>query len=60
MPVPVKLQDVIDQMDTPGAERAVYLNQRTGEFVAIPFVRGARGLTGDAGGPAVNRESQGV
>ena len=34
MPIPVKLQDVAEQMEMAGDESIVLLNRRTGEFVA--------------------------
>jgi len=36
MPIPVKLQDVVDQMDMLSDESSAYLNRVTGEMVYVP------------------------
>jgi len=35
VPIPVRLRNVVEQMDMAADDRFVYLNKRTGEFVAI-------------------------
>ena len=35
MPIPVKLRDVVNQMDTLSDEASTYLNRRTGEMVFV-------------------------